>query len=395
MAATATAPPNTSPAGADEVDLEESNSSSELSDVANDDDISMRQDDVDDDGSNLTGQIQEDPNEVLSDSESALSDAQSVANSEANDTEAETERLYDTPQHHRQRDVVVDQYNDGEIFEHTPSKLQRTATIDEDDGHADDESIGEDGASSPSEKSDNAGSPRKNATTKDTSVDDEQQHDSQDRKRKRSLANDNSDSEQPLRKRTGSVGALEADIEEEVVVNADEDAAAVDRSRSQTPADDGNASPMKQDATTEDNTIERNTRSTRKTTRSESRRKSDEDDDEAEAPAEVEENESGEEPVSKPDTVEAEVDEEADAAAKSAEEGKFRGKPPGRPNAHTLSGTETRSIQRLVSHRGHVQSVSRQVYNPFVKVNWITSAKICTDSTRIACKNWRKRSNRC
>lgn len=327
MAATATAPPATSPTGADEVDLEESNSSSELSDVANDDDISMRQDDGNDDDSNMTGHPQGDANESASDSESALSDAQSVANSEGNDTEAETERLYDTPQHHRQRDVVVDQYNDGEVFEHTPSKLQRTAMVDEDDEQADAESIADDGASSPSGKSDTAGSPRKNATTKDTSVDDEQQQDSQDRKRKRSLAHDNSDSEQPLRKRTGSVGVVDADIEEEAVVNEDDNTALVDRSRSQTPAPDGDASPLKQDASNEDDTVERQTRSTGKTTRSESRRKdSDEDEEEIEAPAEVEENMGEDDHVAKPDPAEAGVDGEADAAAKSAEEGKSQRK---------------------------------------------------------------------
>ncbi|KAI0458800.1 hypothetical protein F5B21DRAFT_406444 [Xylaria acuta] len=48
--------------------------------------------------------------------------------SDANDTEAETERLYDTPQQiTRHRDVVLDKSADAMVYERTPSKLRQEA----------------------------------------------------------------------------------------------------------------------------------------------------------------------------------------------------------------------------------------------------------------------------
>ncbi|KAL1890473.1 hypothetical protein Cpir12675_005398 [Ceratocystis pirilliformis] len=53
------------------------------------------------------------------DSDSNLSDA-------GNDTEAETERLYDTPMIQRHKSVVIDQFNQDHIIEKTPTRLGRT-----------------------------------------------------------------------------------------------------------------------------------------------------------------------------------------------------------------------------------------------------------------------------
>ncbi|KAI8958714.1 Sds3-like-domain-containing protein [Daldinia sp. FL1419] len=68
-------------------------------------------------------------------------DASSVDDlSDANDTEAETERLYDTPRNPtRHKDVVLNKSAEGQVYERTPSKLRRRNTRsgqnrDEDDG---------------------------------------------------------------------------------------------------------------------------------------------------------------------------------------------------------------------------------------------------------------------
>lgn len=330
MAATATAPPVVSPSGADGVDQEDSNISSPLSEVddkdGNDDDINMHLNGEDENDSSMTAEGPVDTNQDGSDSDSDLSDARSVAHTDANDTEAETERLYDTPQNQRHRDVVVDQYNDGQIFEHTPSKLRGTAAADGEHDQADNESIPEDAASEASDGSDADETPSKGPTTKDTSVDDDHRHDSQDRKRKRSPATDNSDPEQPLRKRTGSVGATDVDADQELAAPEEETAVAEQHAST---ADDEPASSEKQDVSAEEKVIERETRATKKMTRNGSKRKGSGDDADGEAPVEAQEegheNEAEEEQEQQHDAVEAEaeVEEEADIAAKNAEEGAY------------------------------------------------------------------------
>lgn len=89
--------------------------SSPLSDVEDKDD--------DHDGLGLLAHHQEPKHEPIDD-DSHLSDGDL---SEANDTEAETERLYDTPQTAtRHRDLTL-KHNAGEQgFEHTPTKLRKT-----------------------------------------------------------------------------------------------------------------------------------------------------------------------------------------------------------------------------------------------------------------------------
>jgi hypothetical protein len=328
MAATATAPPPLSPPVADGVDQDDSNISSPLSEVddkdANDEDINIHLHDGDENESTVTGEGQLDTNPDGSESDSDLSEARSVAHSDANDTEAETERLYDTPRNQRQRDVVVDQYNEGQVFEHTPSKLRSTNVLDDEQDHADAESLPEEAASDASERSDADESPSKVATTKDTSVDDDNHlHDSQDRKRKRSLATDGSDPEQPLRKRTASVVATEADADQEHTGHEEGAAVANESSHNHSAA----ASPEKQDASAEENATERETRASKKTPRRGSKRKGSGDsadrDGTADVQEDVKENDVEDEREQQHETIEAEADEEADIAAKNAEEGKF------------------------------------------------------------------------
>ncbi|KAF4473066.1 DEP1 regulator of phospholipid metabolism [Fusarium albosuccineum] len=275
MAATASVPPPLSSPAVGVADLEDSNISSPLSEVDtkddNDEDIEHMQLDNDDEDS--TKPSPKKKPHANSDSDSALSDTHTDDPSDGNDTEAETERLYDTPRHQRLRDVVVDQFNEGQIFEHTPSKLRRTANLDE---HNDDDSVLGDDTSIGSPTIGRE-SPVKLATTEDANLEDEHKNDSQDRKRKRSPAADQSETEQPLRKRTSSVHAPDINTPqqaEDTVMHEDEPTPANESSGTQTPAEEVDVSPRKRSVAREDEVIERATRATKKSTRSGSKRKS-------------------------------------------------------------------------------------------------------------------------
>lgn len=264
-------PHSMSPSGTGGADLGDSNISSPLSEVddkdTNDEDMNLHLDNEGDDKtSTLSTFDHPDGQSQESDSDSALSDAQSVANSDANDTEAETERLYDTPRHQRQRDVVVDQYNDGQIFEHTPTKLKRTAVVGDDEEAIDDDSLSEDAVSNPPTGSDVDESPAKLVTTKDTSADDDLQLDSQDRKRKRS-AIETPEAGQPSRKRTGSVGAADAEAKQGAHLDDEDAASANAQSVYHSPLDGQGVSPEKQDAAAEEADTDKERRVSRKITR--------------------------------------------------------------------------------------------------------------------------------
>ncbi|KAG5949885.1 hypothetical protein E4U53_005670 [Claviceps sorghi] len=220
MAAAVSARRTMSPSGVGEADIEDSNISSPLSEVddgdANEDDIQHMQIDHQNDGPDMSGASENEAanddanNHDRSDSESALSEAGIDENSEANDTEAETERLYDTPKNQRQRVVVFDQYSNGRIFEHTPSKLRSTTGLigDEEPNAGDDVSASDEDVSAASADD----SPTKPTASNDTSIDGEGKGDSLERKRKRSPLGDQSELDEPLRKRLTSVGATEPDL---------------------------------------------------------------------------------------------------------------------------------------------------------------------------------------
>ncbi|KAJ4219968.1 hypothetical protein NW759_007592 [Fusarium solani] len=270
MAATATAPPPLSSPAVGVVDHEDSNISSPLSEVDtkddNDEDIEhMHLDNDDEDSTRPTPKKKP---HATSDSDSVLSDAHT---SDGNDTEAETERLYDTPRHQRQRDVVVDQFNEGQVFEHTPSKLRRSANLD--DHHDDESTMGDDASiGSPTIRIE---SPSKPATKHDAALEDDHKNDSQDRKRKRSPAADQSETEQPLRKRTSSVPVADTETPqqaEDTVMHEDEPTPANESSGTQTPAEEVDVSPRKKSIAREDGAVERTTRATKKGTRGSKRK---------------------------------------------------------------------------------------------------------------------------
>ena len=212
-------------------DQDESNMSSPLSDVDDKDsegaDIRhLRLGDDDVDRSSMPAEDGEEASQPASDSESALSDAKSDINSEANDTEAETERLYETPRNRRQRDVIIDQFSQGQVLERTPSKLRRTTAVDDNedeievDGDREDDI--NDGYDTDSVSNDHGSTgaiyfSARMSNSANVDHDDSKQA-SQERKRKRSPAIEHTDTEQPSRKRLGSLSATKLNDETDSVV---------------------------------------------------------------------------------------------------------------------------------------------------------------------------------
>lgn len=181
-----------------------------------------------------------------SDDESKLSEP------DVNDSEAETERLYDTPPKHIAARDIVDRprVSGGQhflerrrdrVFEPSPSKLQQQirAEADGNDDASDNDSLSDidDDASVASGDSDQDGdkgdgsrspSPVKKPSMPpvldNTPVTDSAAQDLLDlRKRKRSLAVEPLEAEQPSKKRTGSVGGPERVFTDDKADIADED----------------------------------------------------------------------------------------------------------------------------------------------------------------------------
>lgn len=169
-----------------------------------------------------------------SDGESRLSDV------DVNDSEAETERLYDTPQKNTPRrgltngatDAGGKQFIDRRLatFEPSPSKLQQQVRADvtaADDG-SDDDSLSEpdDDISMASSEPDPAlakahksrsqsqanDSPETKAGDTKVAADPVEEEAIETRKRKRSSVAEQSELDQPLRKRTGSIGSTPREL---------------------------------------------------------------------------------------------------------------------------------------------------------------------------------------
>ncbi|RYP79029.1 hypothetical protein DL771_000007 [Monosporascus sp. 5C6A] len=128
--------------------------------------------------------------------------------SDADDTEAETERLYDTPQNPtRHKNVVLNnQSAAGQVYERTPSKLRRhQSTVEDDD---DDEPLSdEDVSMASSPPAQETKPPEKlQSPTLDVLAEAAKQE-AESRKRKRSSMPVERQPQEPLTKRTGSVPA--------------------------------------------------------------------------------------------------------------------------------------------------------------------------------------------
>lgn len=128
--------------------------------------------------------------------------------SDANDTEAETERLYDTPQKPpRQKDVVLGQSAEGQVYERTPSKLRQHQTTVEDDDDDDDEPLSdEDVSMSSSPPAQETKPPEKLQSPTLDILAEAANQEAENRKRKRSMPTE-PEQQEPLRKRNGSVPA--------------------------------------------------------------------------------------------------------------------------------------------------------------------------------------------
>ncbi|SPO00912.1 related to DEP1 protein, regulator of phospholipid metabolism [Cephalotrichum gorgonifer] len=228
MAATTSAPPTLSTSHPI-ADGEDSNLSSPLSEV---DDKDEEPDDLDSMTLDHLG-----PPGDPSDSDSVLS--------EANDTEAETERLYDTPQVSRQKNLILNEMDEDEdSFEKTPTKPSTVvvggADLDADDSLSDVE-MSAPPSSPPDERMTPIQATRIPSPNEKVSI-------SEAKKRKRSLGAERSDSEAPLRKRTGSVGVASQGAADKVVLPTDGDAKSNEPSSLQSPA---GASPQEHGDSTE------------------------------------------------------------------------------------------------------------------------------------------------
>ncbi|EAQ93562.1 hypothetical protein CHGG_01797 [Chaetomium globosum CBS 148.51] len=186
-----------------------------------------------------------------SDAASESDDESKLSEVDVNDSEAETERLYDTPPKNGATRDMLNTTGEGNrrftdrrdrIFERSPSKLhqQLRADIETGDVTSSHNSVseGEDGedddVSIPSSEPevDSAKEPRRRAATlakksqtaptKDAPTSHPRKNSADSRKRKRSSATEHSESDQPLKKRTGSVSAADQESPDEVAM-ADDD----------------------------------------------------------------------------------------------------------------------------------------------------------------------------
>jgi hypothetical protein len=141
--------------------------------------------------------------------------------SDVNDSEAETERLENSPHDHRkQKDVVLSSQAESRTYERSPSKLQHQFHIEADDDNDEDMDDLSDDERSLDKSPKSLEGAEQGPTTATTSLEDSSgegkelitTHNAASKKRKRSLLPDHgsmngNDLGEPARKRTGSVGA--------------------------------------------------------------------------------------------------------------------------------------------------------------------------------------------
>ncbi|KAI1102367.1 Sds3-like-domain-containing protein [Jackrogersella minutella] len=129
--------------------------------------------------------------------------------SDANDTEAETERLYDTPRMPtRHKDIVLSRQADGQGYERSPSKLRRHNTRTGEGKNAGDGPLFEGASIASSPPAQETATPKKRQSPILDILAEAASQEAESRKRKRSsMPVENSESPHLSRKRTGSVPA--------------------------------------------------------------------------------------------------------------------------------------------------------------------------------------------
>ena len=170
---------------------------------------------VDGDGSSSLSEIEYRDNPQ--DEETEASDDRSNESDEENDSEAETDRLEQSPNLVRtHKDIVLSSANDGQIYERSPSKLNKQILADDQGDDEEEDVLSDDDISlHESHKSSVQGDTAEPITVA-TSLEDSSGEgkrtlsavDADTRKRKRSImagSGLDDDIEEPLRKRTGSI----------------------------------------------------------------------------------------------------------------------------------------------------------------------------------------------
>ncbi|KAI0525837.1 hypothetical protein F5B22DRAFT_256034 [Xylaria bambusicola] len=293
----------------------------------------------DDDGSSPLSDVEdkdEDPDD-LHDEDRLTNNEQDDSSfpdnqSDANDTEAETERLYDTPQQTiRHKDVDLDKPADTAVYERTPSKLRQEANVAHRDGEHQDTPLSDDDvsmASSPPTQPTNH--PKKLASpTLDILAEAAATQEAESRKRKRSLPIEATEIDHSLRKRAASIPeAGEVPVDGEAVM-ADEDDPSLNTNSGEQSADEAVDTTAGDEEPEPDEPVQRapsnHLPNTRKSTRSSSKKLKDAS-EAAEAGVPTGESLDGTVPeedeahTGEDEHMEVDVDEEAEAAAKNEEE---------------------------------------------------------------------------
>ena len=171
--------------------------------------------DVDGDGSSSLSEIEDKDDEPEQDPEGSDEELSNTYDDE-NDSEAETERLEESPNKIRtHKDLVLSTQDDDQIYNHSPSKLHNQIIPGDQDDEDEDDPLSDDEISlRESPKSSVHGDPE--PTTAATSLEDSAGEgkqllsaiDADTRKRKRSImagSGLSDDADEPLRKRTGSI----------------------------------------------------------------------------------------------------------------------------------------------------------------------------------------------
>lgn len=170
---------------------------------------------VDGDGSSSLSEIEY--RDLNQDDEAEASDARSNESEDENDSEAETERLEQTPKTIRTHNILS--ANNEQVYERSPSKLNKQIGADDEGDEDEDDALSEDNVSLHGSHKGSAHGDLVAPTTAETLAEDSsverQRHllltaDADTRKRKRSIMAGSGlrdDIEEPLRKRLGSVMA--------------------------------------------------------------------------------------------------------------------------------------------------------------------------------------------
>ncbi|KAI1328385.1 hypothetical protein F5Y16DRAFT_160219 [Xylariaceae sp. FL0255] len=247
--------------------------------------------------------------------------------SDANDTEAETERLYDTPQNPvRHKDVDAGHSAEDNVYERTPSKLRQENKPASDSNDDDDEPLSDEDismASSPPAQATEP-SPKLQSPTLDILAEVANQE-SENRKRKRSsLPVDPTEEEAPSPKRTDSISSPKQPVADGDTAMADDDDPSANLNSGDQSADECRNPTAGDEAEPDESVPPEQDTTLRKSTRSSSRKLKDAEDlaeldkpiaDRVDGAAPEEDAHTGED-----EQMDVDLDEEAEAAHKNEEE---------------------------------------------------------------------------